>query len=181
MVSEKSGNGQGIFSILISGKLKLLMWTPLLFGSPAVPFCNSYQFPDSKIFTVSWFTTWGPEIKDAFHKSIQYAPEKLGKWNLALKKKQQYQILKAVVMMKREILAVLPTVFGKSLMYQSLGFIFDFLRSDSDSQHTGIIVVLPLNALMQDNKNNVLLGNFHHITVVFREVLKILKLGNVQK
>ena len=86
---------------------------------------------------------------DAFHKGIQYALEKLGKSNLALKE-QQYQILKAIVMTKRDILAVLPTGFGKSLIYQSLGFIFDFLRSDSDSQHAAIIVVLPLNALMQD-------------------------------
>ena len=69
---------------------------------------------------------------DAFHKGIQYALEKLGKSNLALKE-QQYQILKAIVMMKRDVLAVLPTGFGKSLIYQSLGFIFDFLRSDSDS------------------------------------------------
>jgi len=68
---------------------------------------------------------------DAFHKAIDYALEKLGKANLALKE-EQYEILKAVVMMKRDVLAVLPTGFGKSLIYQSLGFIFDFLRSDSD-------------------------------------------------
>ena len=43
---------------------------------------------------------------DAFHKGLQYALEKLGKSNLALKE-QQYQILKAVVMMKRDVLAVL--------------------------------------------------------------------------
>ena len=86
---------------------------------------------------------------DAFHKGIEYALEKLGKPNLPLKE-QQYEILKAVVMMKRDVLAVLPTGFGKSLIYQSLGFIFDFLRSDSDSQHAAIVVVSPLNALMQD-------------------------------
>ena len=91
---------------------------------------------------------------DAFHKGIQYALEKLGKPNLPLKE-QQYEILKAVVMMKRDVLAVLPTGFGKSLIYQSLGFIFDFLRSDSDSQHAAasraaIVVVSPLNALVQD-------------------------------
>ena len=65
-------------------------------------------------------------------------------------KEQQYEILKAVVMMKRDVLAVLPTGFGKSLIYQSLGFIVDFLRTDSDSQHAAIVVVSPLNALMQD-------------------------------
>ena len=80
---------------------------------------------------------------DPFHKG------KLGKPNLPLKE-QQYEILKAVVMMKRDVLAVLPTGFGKSLIYQSLGFIFDFLRSDSDSQHAAIVVVSPLNAFMQD-------------------------------
>ena len=82
-------------------------------------------------------------IVDLFHKG------KLGKPNLPLKE-QQYEILKAVVMMKRDVLAILPTGFGKSLIYQSLGFIFDFLRSDSDSQHAAIVVVSPLNALMQD-------------------------------
>ena len=88
------------------------------------------------------------EDADAFHKAIDYALEKLGKSNLALKE-EQYEILKAVVMMKRDVLAVLPTGFGKSLIYQSsIGF--DFLRTDSDSQHSAIIVVSPLNALMQD-------------------------------
>ena len=51
---------------------------------------------------------------------------------------------------KIDVLTVLPTGFGKSLIYQSLGFIFDFLRSDSDSEHAAIVVVSPLNALMQD-------------------------------
>ena len=86
---------------------------------------------------------------DAFHKGIQYALEKLGKPNLALKE-QQYLILKAIVMMKRDVLAVLATGFGKSLVYQCLGFIFDFLICDSDSQHAAIVVVSPLNALTQD-------------------------------
>ena len=63
---------------------------------------------------------------NAFHKGIQYALEKLGKSNLALKE-QQYQILKAVVMMKRDVLAVLPTGFGKSLIYTKvLGFYLRF-------------------------------------------------------
>ena len=44
---------------------------------------------------------------DGFHKGIQHALEKLGKPNLALKE-QQYEILKPVVMMKRDVLTVLP-------------------------------------------------------------------------
>ena len=62
---------------------------------------------------------------DAFHKAIQYALEKLGKSNLAMEE-QQHEILKAVVMMKRDVLAVLQTGFGKSQIFQSLGFIFIF-------------------------------------------------------
>ena len=98
-----------------------------------------------------WLTTWRDKVNvDAFHKAIQYPLEKLRKSNLAMKE-QQYEMLKAVVMMKRDVLAVLPTGFGKfSAKYQSLGFIFDFLRSDSDSQHAAIVVISPLNALMQD-------------------------------
>ena len=90
-----------------------------------------------------WFRKWRDK---EFHKAIQYSLEKLGKSNLAMKE-QQYEILKAVVMMERDVLAVLPTGFGKSLIYQSLGFIFDFLRSDSDSQHAAIVVVSPLKCL----------------------------------
>ena len=68
---------------------------------------------------------------DAFHKDIQYALKKLGKPNLPLKE-QRYEILKAVMMV--------AVVIGKSLIYQSIGFIFDFLRSDSDSQHAATVV-----------------------------------------
>ena len=68
---------------------------------------------------------------DAFQKGIQHALKKLGKPSLTLKE-QQHEILKAVVMMKRDVLVVLPTGFCKSLIYQSLGFIFDFLGSDSE-------------------------------------------------
>ena len=77
------------------------------------------------------------------------------KSNLAMIE-QQNEILKAIVTMKRDVLAVLPTGFSKSLIYQSLGFIFDFLRSDSGSQHAAIIVVLQLNALMQDQVEKLL-------------------------
>ena len=116
------------------------------------------QISDSKIsgvpvtrrmYTIVYNMVSGDKVDvDSFHRGIQYALEKLGK-SLALKE-QQYQILKAIVMMKRDVLAVLPMGFGKSLVYQSLGFIFDFLRSDSDSQHAAAFVVLALNALMQD-------------------------------
>ena len=78
---------------------------------------------------------------DVFQKGIQCTLEEL---------RTEYQILKAIEMMKRDVLPVLPTGFGKSLIYQSLGFISNFLRNNSDSQHAAIVVVLPLNALMQD-------------------------------
>ena len=97
-----------------------------------------------------WLTTWRPEsMWMPSTKASSTLWKSLGKPNLPLKE-QQYEILKAVVMMKRDVLAILPTGFGKSLIYQSLGFIFDFLRSGSDSQHAAIVVVSPLNALMQD-------------------------------
>jgi ATP-dependent DNA helicase RecQ len=50
------------------------------------------------------------------------------------------------------VLAVLPTGFGKSLIYQILPGIFDFVRSgcEPERQDSVVLVVSPLSALMRD-------------------------------
>jgi ATP-dependent DNA helicase RecQ len=66
-------------------------------------------------------------------------------------KEQQYETLKAVTVDKRDCLIVLPTGFGKSLIFQLLPFVFEYTLSLKPSTpSTSIIVVSPLNALMHD-------------------------------
>ena len=55
-------------------------------------------------------------------------------------------------MQEKDVLTVLPTGFGKSVIYQVLPSMFDFLRSagEPEQQNSVVIVVSPLNALMRD-------------------------------
>lgn len=81
-----------------------------------------------------------------FQKGVDYALEILGKNGIMLKE-AQYECLEAIVCRSKDVLAVLPTGYGKSLIYQSLPLIYDYVESSTSSL---VIVVSPLNALMQD-------------------------------
>ena len=48
--------------------------------------------------------------------AVNYALEVVGKENFALKR-QQLEILQLITIEKKDVLAVLPTGFGKSLIY----------------------------------------------------------------
>ena len=72
---------------------------------------------------------------------------RLGKAEISLKE-AQVEALKAIVMERKDSLVILPTGYGKSLFYLTLPFIFDYL--DASSTANMIIVVSPLNALMQE-------------------------------
>ena len=86
---------------------------------------------------------------DHFHCALEFALEKLGKAEFSLKK-AQYEALKSVVFEGN--ICILPTGYGKSLIYQLLTHVFDyFLSSEEDS--SSIILVLPLYASMQDQIN----------------------------
>ena len=88
---------------------------------------------------------------DHLHSALEFALEKLGKAELSLKE-AQYEALKSVVFEGKDTICILPTGYGKSLIYQLLSHVFDyFLSSEEDS--SSIILVLPLNALMQDQIN----------------------------
>lgn len=82
-----------------------------------------------------------------FHSALDEALKRLGKENIKLKE-CQYEAVKAVVVDGKDTLCVLPTGYGKSLIYQLLPFIFDaYLGIEKGSS---IIVISPLNALMVD-------------------------------
>ena len=87
-----------------------------------------------------------------FHSTLDYALEKIGKRGLALKE-AQYDAVKNIVVGKKDTLCILPTGYGKSLVYQLLPHTFDFFISNGETENiacSSIIVVSPLNALMQD-------------------------------
>ena len=62
-------------------------------------------------------------------------------------REQQVNAIRVIVEKRRDVLAVLPTGFGKSLSFQLLPFVFNSWLEVSDSV---ILVVSPLNALMRD-------------------------------
>ena len=56
-----------------------------------------------------------------FHSVLDEALERLGKKNLKLKE-CQYEAVKAVVVDRRDTICILPTGYGKSLLYQLLPY-----------------------------------------------------------
>ena len=56
---------------------------------------------------------------DVFHEALNYGLESLGFTNISLKEKQ-YEVLRELVVKNKDVLAVLPTGYGKSLIYQLL-------------------------------------------------------------
>ena len=84
-----------------------------------------------------------------FHDGIEFSVTKLGNPNIELKK-EQYGAIRAICLEKRDVLTVLPTGFGKSLCYQALPGIFDFIESEGKQKDSIVIVVSPLNALIRD-------------------------------
>ena len=81
----------------------------------------------------------------AFESVVQQSLQKLSE-NIVLKKEQE-ATLRAVVVQKKDCLCILPTGFGKSLIFQLIPFVCDSLNGVSDSC---VIVVSPLNAIISD-------------------------------
>ena len=143
---------------------------------PVLSFSASISFPEStfplssgtgnkrlwdKAFRMTRFLSWvqlrrrkrlGKMVTNAqevFHDGIEFSVTKLGNPNLELKK-EQYDVLSAICLEKTDVLTVLPTGFGKSLCYQALPAIFDFMESEGKQRESIVIVVSPLNALIRD-------------------------------
>lgn len=83
-----------------------------------------------------------------FERALKFSLTERGTPDLKLKTKQ-LEALRAVVQQKRDVLAVLPTGYGKSLIYQLLPSMFNFLVYGGNSCSIAIIVS-PLTALMLD-------------------------------
>ena len=62
---------------------------------------------------------------------------------------EQMMALSTVASKEKDCLCVLPTGYGKSLIYQLLPFVFDELQSEGKCSSC-VIVVSPLNAIMED-------------------------------
>lgn len=72
-------------------------------------------------------------------------------------KPQQLEAMMAFISGK-DVFVVLPTGFGKSLIYASLPLAFDVLRASNDSV---VVVITPLTAIMKDQV--ILLGVKHTV------------------
>ena len=62
-------------------------------------------------------------------------------------KKEQEAALRAVVVEQKDCLCVLPTGFGKSLIFQLIPLLWDSMHGRTDSV---VLVVSPLNAIISD-------------------------------
>ena len=65
---------------------------------------------------------------DTFLEGVKYGLEKVGKANITLKPKQE-EILKIIALTQKDVLAVLPTGSGKSLIYQIMPPLMDYMDS----------------------------------------------------
>lgn len=86
-----------------------------------------------------------------FKQAVSYALEEL-RLEVELKAEQMLAI-ESIVLNSKDVLAILPTGFGKSLIYQILPGVFDFLtkqRNHGTADQAMVLVVSPLNALMRD-------------------------------
>ena len=88
---------------------------------------------------------------DIFHEALNFGFQLLGAGDLQLKEKQ-YEVLKSVVIDNKDVLAVLPTGYGKLLIYQLLAPIYNFMDFAGSPGHKNstVIVISPLNALIRD-------------------------------
>ena len=69
-------------------------------------------------------------------------------------KQEQMSILCDLVIRQKDVLAVLPTGFGKTLIYSLLPTLVD-TYNESTEQHCIVIVISPLVALMEEQVLNI--------------------------
>ena len=62
---------------------------------------------------------------DIFHGALENSLKKLNKSDLEIKE-HQYEAIKSVVVQGKDTVCVLPTGYGKSLIFQILPFVFDY-------------------------------------------------------
>lgn len=84
--------------------------------------------------------------------AISFALDKAGKKVDFRLKPEQKSIIEAVVCCKKDVLAILPTGYGKYLVFHLLSDVFDFVDAKGPpvKGRAITIVISPLNALMRD-------------------------------
>lgn len=87
---------------------------------------------------------------NTFFNAINYALRSSNYQDMFLRVKQ-YKVLEAVLS-GRDVIAILPTGYGKSVIFHLLPFLFDYITklNNQTSQNRIILVVTPLNALVED-------------------------------
>ena len=85
-------------------------------------------------------------------RSLEYALSKARKESDFRLKLEQKSVINAVVCTRKDVLGVLPTGYGKSLIFHLLSYVFDFIEAGGPPvQNRAItLVISPLNALMHD-------------------------------
>ena len=85
-------------------------------------------------------------VGEGFEETLCQAIRGLILQNISLRQEQK-EAIRNIVVLKKDTLIILPTGFGKLLIFQLLPFVFD---SWIGASHSFILVVSPLNALMRD-------------------------------
>ena len=88
----------------------------------------------------------------ALSRALEFALAKAGRDCDFQLKPEQKEIIDAVVCRKKDVLGILPTGFGKSLVFHLLSDVFDFMEAGQPPAkgRSTTIVISPLNALMRD-------------------------------
>ena len=99
-----------------------------------------------------WSTGRMPSSPELLARALESALLKAGKDSDFRLKDEQKAIIEAVVCKKKDVLGVLPTGFGKSLIFHLLSDVFDFVDSHRPpvKGKSITVVISPLNALMRD-------------------------------
>ncbi len=86
-----------------------------------------------------------------FINAVRYALDESNYHDLFLKVKQ-YKVLETLIL-RKDTVAVLPTGYGKSVLFHLLPFVFDFFSAKdrkSIQDKSMVLVITPLNALIED-------------------------------
>ena len=91
---------------------------------------------------------------NSFFNAISYALHVTNYSNIFLKVKQ-YQILESIILKRRDTLGILPTGYGKSVIFHLLPYVADYLDKTMDAMKDNtcgniVLIVTPLNALIDD-------------------------------
>ena len=93
--------------------------------------CTRDAARDVECYTRSSLDEMAASCIDLFHHALEQSLNQLGKTGLKLKE-GQYEALKSVVVEGKDTICVLPTGYGKSLIYQILPYVFDFFSGDDN-------------------------------------------------